>query len=67
MSDRNPNKKRLAVKEIEKIVKTMMENNSEKRIVLIIDKFVRDFVNSGNPSLKKGGLTGLAAVTIGIH
>ena len=63
---RNPNKRRVAVKEIEKIIKTMMDNKRENRITLVISKFTKDFIKTTNTNMKKGGLHGLAAVTLGI-
>ena len=46
----------------------MIEQKNDKRIRLIIEKFDKTFIKTINndPSLKKGGLRGLAAVTIGI-
>jgi len=68
LCDKSPQKRRLAVKEIEKIIKAMIEQKNDKRIRLIIAKFDKTFIKTINndPSLKKGGLRGLAAVTIGI-
>lgn len=58
LCDKSIQKRRLAVKEIEKIINAMIEQKNEKRIKLIIKKFDESFIqsNDNDPSLKKGGL-----------
>ena len=43
-----------------------MEANNDKRIKQIIQKFNIMFTKNNNPNVRKGGLIGIAAVTIGL-
>lgn len=67
LSDRSYEKRKTAALELEHIVKEKLEQQDHNGIALVLDSLHTDFIKSSNPNYRKGGLIGMAAVSIALH
>jgi len=67
LSDKLKDKRRIAGDEIESMVRKLMSNKDEQGVKQVLLALNNQFVNSVQPSMKKGGLWGLASVSIALN
>ena len=65
-SNRSPEKRKIATKEIEKIVRTLVEKKNEAQIKKILEYFQNEFINSQQLAYRKGGLLAYSAIAIAL-
>lgn len=63
---RSPEKRKLATKEIEKIVRTLVEKKNEAQIKKLLEYFQNEFINSQQLNYRKGGLLAYSAIAIAL-
>ena len=63
---RSNEKRKLATKEIEKIVKLNADNDDYGQIMKIIEYFRDKFIFSNQSQFKKGGLLAFSAISVAI-
>ncbi|CAI5967289.1 unnamed protein product [Closterium sp. NIES-64] len=66
LSDKLYDKRKAAALEIETAVKAAVAEGNDERINAIISLLANDYATSAQPNQRKGGLIGLAAVTVGL-
>ncbi|XP_031497203.1 protein VAC14 homolog isoform X2 [Nymphaea colorata] len=66
LSDKLYEKRKNAALEVEGIVKTMAVNGEHDKITAVINMLITEFTRSSQANHRKGGLIGLAAVTVGL-
>ena len=66
LGDRSNEKRKVAALEIEALIKSLQDANNVPMIQKVIDSLSKDFCTSMNSNYRKGGLVGLAAVSIGL-
>jgi vacuole morphology and inheritance protein 14 len=66
LGDRSNEKRKVAALEIEALIKSLQDSNNVLMIQNVIEGLSKDFCTSMNSNYRKGGLVGLAAVSIGL-
>ncbi|KAL3925851.1 MAG: hypothetical protein SGILL_000133 [Bacillariaceae sp.] len=66
LGDRSNEKRKVAALEIEALTKSLQDSNNVLMIQNVIESLSKDFCTSMNSNYRKGGLVGLAAVSIGL-
>ncbi|KAF3777208.1 VAC14-like protein [Nymphaea thermarum] len=66
LSDKLYEKRKNAALEVEGIVKTMAGSGEHDKITAVINMLITEFTRSSQANHRKGGLIGLAAVTVGL-
>jgi vacuole morphology and inheritance protein 14 len=67
LSDRMKDKRRLGGDEIEALVRKMYANKDEQGVKQVMLTLNSQFINSVQPNMRKGGLWGLASVSVALN